>query len=85
MDETFDISEILRIELNKAIERQIHKNPTTRVMNLDEVSTHDIEKYFTTLPTHIWQWLEVSDNQNRARWFRNLLDELYIFKINQGS
>lgn len=93
MASSFDISEVLRIEMNKAIEATIRKNPTVRILNLDELSTNEIAEYFTKNRTleqlqYLFEGVTASEytrNYEFARWFRIVLGELHtIASNNQG-
>lgn len=85
-DAHIDISEILRIELNNAIIKQIKTNPSARVLNIDEVSIEDLEKYLSTTNVILWaNWIiSDSDGANKAaQWIKNVLDELYVYLSNR--
>jgi hypothetical protein len=81
----FDISEVLRIEMNKAIEKTIRKNPTTRILNIDETSTDDIAEYFkkSGAVNQLAFLVETGGEFNLARWFRIVLGELHTLATNK--
>lgn len=88
MESYVDISEILRIELNKAIVNQIKVNPSTRVINLDELSIDDYKGYLARTNVILWaNWIISSEDgvDNASKWFKNALDELYVFVSNRQS
>lgn len=89
----FDISEIMRIEMNKAIEKTIRRNPTVRILNIDEMSTDDIATYFQKNRTmeqlqYLFEGINASEytrNYEFARWFRIVLGELHTIASNNQS
>lgn len=87
MASDFDISEVLRIEMNKAIENTIRKNPTIRILNLDELRTDDIADYFKKSGSiHQLEWLlEEGSERQLARWFKVVLTELHTIASNKQS
>jgi hypothetical protein len=87
MASDFDIDELLRIEMNKAIEKTLKKNPTIRILNLDEMSTDDITDYFKKSGSiHQLEWiLEEGSERQLARWFKVVLGELHTIASNKQS
>jgi len=96
MEQYVDISEILRLELNDAIVKQIKLNPSTRVLNIDQVSINDIQNYLARTNAILWgNWIikgEITDDDDEstgdktrkaALWLRNVLDELYVYISNK--
>jgi len=88
VDNFVDISEILRIELNKAIVNQIKARPSTRIINLDELSFHDFKEYLQTTNVILWaQWIITSEDgvDHAAKWFENALAEFYVYISNRQT
>lgn len=85
MTNDFDISEVLRIEMNKAIAKTIKKNPSIRILNLDETETDDIADYFRKSGSiHQLEWiLEEGSEFQLARWFKVVLNELHTLASNK--
>ena len=85
MTADFDISEVLRIELNNAIVKTLKKNPTTKVLNLDELRTDEIAEYFNKNGSiNQLEWvLEKGSSFDLARWFKIVLGELHTIAANK--
>lgn len=81
----FDISEVLRIEMNKAIEKTIKKNPTTRILNLDEMRNDELTEYFKRSGsiTQLEWIIQEGSEQQLTRWFRVVLGELHTLATNK--
>ena len=87
MASDFDISEVLRIEMNDAIVRTIKRNPTAKILNLDEMRTDDISEYFKKSGSiHQLEWLlDEGSEWQLARWFKVVLNELHTLTSNKQS
>jgi hypothetical protein len=92
MASDFDISEVLRIEMNKAIEKTIRRNPTVKILNLEEMRADEIATYFTK--NRVVEQLDYilqkpTSEQSRyfelARWFKVVLGELHTIATNKQS
>ena len=83
----FDISEVLRIEMNKAIEKTIRRDPTVRVLNIDEMSVHDLAQYFQKNRSieQLEYIIEQGGDYELGRWFRVVLGEIYTIATNKQS
>lgn len=89
----FDIQEVIRIEMNKAIEKTIRRNPTARILNLDELRTSDIAQYLQKNRSldqlEYFVQFPYSDELNKyyefGRWFRGVLEEIYTIAVNRQS
>jgi len=81
----FDISEVLRIEMNKAIEKTVRKNPTTRILNLDEMRNDELTEYFKRSGsiTQLEWIIQEGSEQQLTRWFRVVLGELHTLAVNK--
>ena len=81
----FDISEVLRIEMNKAIEKTIKKNPTARILNLDEMRNDELTEYFKRSGsiTQLEWIIQEGSEQQLTRWFRVVLGELHTLASNK--
>ena len=81
----FDISEVLRIEMNKAIEKTIKKNPTARILNLDELRNDELTEYFKRSGsiTQLEWIIQEGSEQQLTRWFRVVLGELHTLASNK--
>jgi len=81
----FDISEVLRIEMNKAIEKTIKKNPTARILNLDEMRNDELTEHFKRSGsiTQLEWIIQEGSEQQLTRWFRVVLGELHTLASNK--
>lgn len=83
-----DIEEVLRFELNRAIMDQLEMKPTTRLLNLDELSVDEIKKYLQTTHTILFlDWI-ITDKKGleaAAQWIKEFFDRVYIFVASEQA
>ena len=81
-----DISNELTIELNKAILKAISSNPTTRTLNIDELSIDDLKRFLQATHSILWaNWSVISEDslEQAAQWFKAQINNLHSYISSQ--